>query len=171
MKCGDPNNPDGPGLRANGQPCGMPCVKGMHRCVLHGGSSPAAKIKAERAMAILRLPAIEALYRILDQFEQNPCVTCGYPKGDSDEKRMIVRLCSTVLDRAGMGPHSTLDIKQDTGDFDLKLLTGPETAELDSLLTSFASLKQRVALRLHAAAYGIPAAPAEQTTDLGQVTH
>lgn len=159
-KCGDPTNPDGPGRKANGDPCENVVVHGGTRCSMHGGCMPAAKIKAEQAMAICRLPAIEALWRILDQFDSETCVTCGFPKGDTDEKRMIVRTCQTILDRSGMGPHSVLDVRQSDGDMDLAQWTDNELTRLDALFAGFDELKAEVALRLHGRVFGM--APIEQ---------
>lgn len=140
MKCGDPNNPGGPYIKHNGQPCGREVRPGMTRCNLHGGSNPSAKIKAEQMMAQARLPAIEALFRIVEQFESNPCKTCGFPQGDTDEKRMIIQACKTILDRAGMGPRATLELaKQTDGDLNLELL---QPQERSSMLEALAVIKQ-----------------------------
>src|SRR5262245_50162926 len=131
MKCGDPNNPAGPYITNKGTPCGRDVRPGFTRCNLHGGASPAAKIKAEQMMAQCRLPAIENLFSILEQFSNNTCPTCGYPVGDADEKRMIIRACQTVLDRAGMGPHATLEIaRQLDGDINLDAMLPDEKADL-----------------------------------------
>lgn len=142
MKCGDPNNPAGPFIKANGSPCQRDVQPGRTRCYLHGGSAPAAKIKAEQMMAQARMPAIEALFRIIEQFEQNPCLTCGFPTGDTDEKRMIIQACRTILDRTGMGPTSTVNVaKQTDGDVDLTLLDELERQQLREHLTAVRALK------------------------------
>lgn len=148
MKCGDPNNPDGPYIKANGQPCGRDVRAGFTRCNLHGGASPAAKIKAEQMMATARMPAVEALYSILEQFSNNTCATCGFPIGDTDEKRMIVRTCQTILDRTGMGPHAVLEIaRQSDGDIDLAALLPAERGELLAHLAQIKEIKARVRSR------------------------
>jgi hypothetical protein len=161
MKCGDPTNPAGPYITASGKPCGRDVRPGFTRCNLHGGNSPAAKIKAEQLMAQCRLPAIESLFSIIEQFQENMCPTCGYPKGDSDEKRMIVRTCQTILDRAGMGPHSTLEIARQTdGDINLELLEPDEKATLLSLLAQVKEIKSVVRTRQQAVAANPSTAPA-----------
>lgn len=148
MKCGDPTNPAGPYIKANGSPCGRDCKAGFTRCNLHGGANPAAKIKAEQMMAQCRLPAIEALFTIIDQFSENTCPSCGFPKGDADEKRMIIRASQTVLDRAGMGPHSVLEIARQTdGDIDINLLTSDERGELLAHLAQIKEIKANVRAR------------------------
>lgn len=148
MKCGDPNNPAGPYITASGKPCGRDVRPGFTRCNLHGGNAPASKIKAEQLMAQARMPAIEALYTILDQFSNSTCPTCGFPTGDTDEKRMIVRTCQTILDRCGMGPHATLEIARQTdGDIDLNALMPEERGQLLALLAQIKEIKTAVKQR------------------------
>jgi hypothetical protein len=167
MKCGDPNNPGGPYIKSNGDPCGRQVRPGFTRCNLHGGNAPSARIKAEQLMAQARMPAIEALYSIIDQFEKNPCGACGYPIGDSDEKRMVIKAAQTVLDRAGMGPHSTVSMTAQTdGDIDPALLTTDERGELLMHLAAIKEIKTRVRVRQQ----NILADPMAGTTT-GTVTH
>lgn len=120
----------------------------MTRCNLHGGANPSAKIKAEQMMAIARLPAIEALYTIIDRFMAQTCAACGYPSGDTDEARAVIQACKTVLDRAGMGPSATLELtKQSDGDINLELLTLEERAALVGLLAQIKEIKDNVRKR------------------------
>ena len=149
MKCGSPDNPAGAYIKTNGEPCGNGVTKGGGtRCNLHGGHSPAAKIKADQMMAQCRLPAIETLYQLIDQFSRKTCAICGFPKGDTDEKRMIIRACQTTLDRSGMGPHSTLDlVKQTDGDLPLALLTDEEKGTLHAALAQINEVKSQIRLR------------------------
>jgi len=165
MKCGDPNNPAGGYITSSGKPCGRDARPGFTRCNLHGGNSPAAKIKAEQLMAQCRLPAIEALFQIIEQFQENMCPSCGYPKGDSDEKRMIVRTCQTILDRAGMGPHSVLEIaRQLDGDINLDALLPEEKGELLALLAQIKEIKVRAKTRQTTAAMN-PIEPGDEDPD------
>jgi hypothetical protein len=102
-------------------------------------------------MAQSRLPAIEALFTIIEQFSNNTCPTCGFPTGDTDEKRMIIRASQTVLDRAGMGPHAVLEIARQTdGDIDLSALTSDERGSLLGLLAQIKEIKQTVRERQRA---------------------
>ncbi len=149
MKCGDAKNPAGPYIKSNGEPCGNHCSKGgVTRCNLHGGHNKASKIKADQMMAQCRLPAIETLYSLIDQFSRDTCAICGFPKGDTDEKRMIIRACQTTLDRSGMGPHSTLDlVRQTDGDLPLALLTDDERDTLRAALGRINEVKTIVRAR------------------------
>lgn len=148
MKCGDPTNPDGPYIRANGRTCERDVKPGFTRCYLHGGGTVTAKIKAEQMLARVRLPAIESLNNIIEQFESLVCQTCGYPMGSTDEKRMIVSACKTVLDRTGMGPNATLTIvPQHDGDLNLELLTQLEREALVGHLVQVKALKETVRAR------------------------
>lgn len=148
MKCGDAINPAGPYICASGRPCGRDVRPGFTRCNLHGGNNPAAKIKAEQLMAQCRMPAIESLFSIIEQFQNNTCATCGFPIGDTDEKRMIVRTCQTILDRSGMGPHAVLEIARQTdGDLNLDALQPGERGELLAHLAQIKEIKDRVRTR------------------------
>ena len=57
--------PCGAMSRRTGEPCKRVPSFGFTRCFLHGGASPGAKLAAERALAIARLPAIETLHQII----------------------------------------------------------------------------------------------------------
>lgn len=130
---------------------------------MHGGSTPVAKFKAEMAMAMLRMPAIEALHEVLElqltitrQFQENTCPTCGYPKGDTDELQaiakvisVIVRQAQTILDRTGIAPRAILEVKQSDGDFDLKALTDDERSRMMALLGELRAVKEEVRRRIH----------------------
>lgn len=162
MKCGDATNPGGIGRKKNGDPCGNEAMPGTFRCYMHGGSSPAAKLKAEQSMALLRMPAIETLYlalmslnKVMEQFQDDTCAACGYPKGDLHEKEALIKACrssamtaSQILDRTGLGPSSSLEIKQSDGDLNLAAWTEAERAKLVEYTAGFKLLKEAVKTRL-----------------------
>jgi hypothetical protein len=143
MKCFE-----GGGLRANGEPCHRDVKPGFTRCSLHGGQKAGAKIKAELALAVLRVPSIEALHLIIDQFLSDTCPTCNYPKGDAEEKRVIVSTARTILDRTGMGPTSKLELtSQHDGAVNLDLLTTDEKATLLAALAQVRAIKDALRTR------------------------
>jgi hypothetical protein len=143
MTCGDHG-----GKKANGDPCKQQVKLGFTRCPLHGAANPISKIKAEQMLAIARIPAIEALYKILDQFDQNTCTTCGFPVGTAEEKRMIIQACRTILDRTGMGPHSTFTLTPQTdGPLNLEILTPEERGELLGHLAQIKAIKDTIRKR------------------------
>ncbi len=99
-------------------------------------------------MALARMPAIESLYLILEQFSGHTCKACGYPDGSAEEKRMIVRTCTAVLDRTGMGSKSTLEITQSMdGALNLELLTEDERVELLGLVHRIKAIKGAIRQR------------------------
>lgn len=163
--CGCINNPMGPGHRANGDVCGNSVVPGTHKCHMHGGSTPQAKLKAEQAMALLRMPGIEAMHEILEtmmqvvrQFGENTCPTCGYPKGDTDEihavskvAAVVVRQVQTILDRTGIPARATLEVKQSDGDLDLRALTEQERGAMIALFAQLRELKEAARARINGA--------------------
>lgn len=163
MLCGSPDNPGGVGLRANGDPCGNQVIAGGTRCAMHGGLTPVAKVKAEQALALLRMPALELLHQLIDQAGKNECESCGYPKANAEEKRVLVRMIQLVLDRAGLGPRSTIDINhRDTG-LDISQLDGLERVELHERLTGLSEFTRRVQRRLHSLAFGVDATKSQGT--------
>lgn len=167
MTCGDYG-----GLNSHGDPCSRSVKAGFTRCNLHGGNGAAAKIKAEQAMALLRMPAIETLYRILEQSEKQTCPTCGFPAGDTDEKRMLVRACQTILDRTGMGPHATLEItaQSDGSPINLDMLSLEEREELLLCLAKVRAIKAAVRSRQLGALADAPAALPDVVVQAGGAT-
>lgn len=142
MKCGAPR-------ASTGDPCQRDVAPGFTRCNLHGGANPSAKIKAEQALAQARLPACEALFDIIEKWDRARCPTCGFPSGDTDVQKVIIRAAQVILDRTGLGPRATLELaKQSDGDLDLDLLTDAEMAELDALLGQVRTLKTQIKMRL-----------------------
>lgn len=150
-------------MNRKGLPCQRNVQPGLTACNMHGGASPAAKIKAEQMLAQARLPACEALFEIIDQWHETMCATCGYPSGDVDTQKVILRAAQLILDRTGMGPRSTVEmVPQKDGDLDLELMTDEEMAQLDLLLGQVKDLKDRVRLRL-AQMIAVPVAQPDQT--------
>lgn len=162
MKCGDPANPGGQGFKDNGDPCGNTIVPGTFRCHIHGGRSPQAKYRAEQAMALLRMPAIEALYTAMDRLNEivlqsglPTCAACGYPVKNIEELEATVKACislaktcQTILDRTGLGPTSKLEIHQSDGDFDVSALTDDERGRIIGLLKQLDAVKEEARLRM-----------------------
>lgn len=168
MKCGDPTNPGGVGIKANGDPCPNNVVPGTFRCHLHGGKAPTAKTKSETALALIRHPSIEILWtalltlnEMLLQAQLPTCAACGYPVKDNDEKDTIVKTAFStaktvqmILDRTGLGPTSKLEVKQSDGDIDLQSMTLEERGEMIALLAQLKALKQRIRDRVMALPVG-----------------
>lgn len=144
---------------------------------MHGGSTPVAKLKAEMALALLRMPAVEALHEALEtqltiirQYNAVTCPTCGLPLGDEDEKNSVIRACAVILknaqvimDRAGLPPRALVEIKQSDGDLDLRALTPDEQARMMSLLAELRSIKDDVRKRINGLVTGnVPEPPTVQ---------
>jgi hypothetical protein len=160
--CGDPSNPGGIGRRENGDPCSNRVMHGTTRCALHGGKSPTAQYKAQQMMALLRIPAIEVQYTALDalnltieQLLEDTCAACGYPKGDIEDKEALIKACvgatksvQLILDRTGLGPRSTLEVRQSDGDLDLKAMTPDERSRMVALLAQLRALKGEIRQRI-----------------------
>lgn len=132
----------------------------MTRCRIHGGANPEPKIKAELMLAQLRIPAIEALFNLLDQLSGQTCPTCGFPKADIEEKKLLVQLATKTLDRTGLGPTSKVELTTQTdGALNLGLLTVEERAALTGLIAQVKEIKERVRARQQ----GLPVPPLAST--------
>lgn len=143
-RCGSLDTP-------NGWPCERYPRAGFAACRKHVARVPATLAKGERLLATARKPAVSALLEILEQWEEHTCAECGYPRGDTDEKRMIVATAKLVLDRTGMGPRATLDIntpKKDDSDALIEVMTDEERDTLMRLIDQVSQLKSTVRLRL-----------------------
>ncbi len=156
MTCGDPQNPEGPGHKSNGDPCNNPVVPGMFRCYMHGGKTPVAKLKAENAMALLRMPAIEIMHKVLssyektiDQFNADTCATCGNPTGDLEERQHLIKTCRSAATAAAQ-------VLEADGDLDPKLFTVDERQRLVAALAVVKTIKGEIRARLSAIAFGQP---------------
>jgi hypothetical protein len=100
-------------------------------------------------MALLRLPAIESLHKVLARFnEVDTCTSCGYPKWDHRSLHLLTKVATAILDRTGIGPTSTLEVTQTDGIFDFRFLKQSERTELLGLLARVRDIKALVRERM-----------------------
>jgi len=112
--------------KTTGQQCKNLPITGGTVCVSHGGSIPAVKAAAQRKMIALIDPALATLYRALYECEEWPSK---------------IRAALGILDRAGMGPGSTLTL--DTEKTDLSQLSMAELRDRAKAVTErFADLEE-----------------------------
>lgn len=96
-------------------------------------------------LALGRIPAIEALNQIIEQWDRNRCSMCGYPDASVKMLRTIVATATAILDRTGLGSRSTIELtKQDDGVLNLELLYPEEREELLAITARFKDLKTRL---------------------------
>lgn len=136
---------------ANGLPCRRSPRAGYPVCRKHGERAPQTVAKAERLLAIARMPAIEVLLDELDQAQENECQTCGYPSNTLKYKKHIAAISFKLLDRTGFGPRSTIDLNAKAigeQQIDVSVLTDQEFEELGRLLGALDDFKTRVNARL-----------------------
>ncbi len=138
-------------------PDGLPCRRhprfGWTVCQAHGERAPQTTAKAERLLAVARMPAIEWIMTALDQASADTCDGCGFPKGTLKELKRIDILSFRLLDRTGFGPSSKVDLNvgsRDTSDGLVENMIDSERAELRQLLGQINDLKARVRARLQA---------------------
>lgn len=82
--------------KSTGKRCEQSAIRGGTVCWKHGGAAPQVKAAAERRLATLVDPAINALAKIL--------------AGDAQTASDLIRAAQIVLDRTGHGPSSKLEI-------------------------------------------------------------
>lgn len=135
---------------------GLPCMRhprfGWTVCAKHGERAPQTTAKAERLLAVARMPAIEWVLDALDQAQGETCEGCGFPSGSLKEKKRLDMLAFRLLDRTGFGPHSKIDfnVKRDEegAGIPLEEWTDAERSELRGYIVAVNKLKERVRYRL-----------------------
>lgn len=152
MTCGDNG-----GKRWNGDPCKRHPQAGMLHCSFHGGEALSGKIKAELAMAVLRLPAIEVFVKIIETFHLRPeCPACGGTLADLDAQKVAMKAAVAVLDRTGLGPRAVLElVPQNDGGLDFNQLLPEERGELLAAIAQVRAIKTKLRNRL----LGMPEPP------------
>jgi hypothetical protein len=135
---------------------------------MHGsGDGMAGKLKAELAIALLRFPAIEVFYKVLEQFHARPdCPACGGTLADLDAQKVAMKAAQAVLDRTGLGPRSVIElVPQNDGALDFGQLLPEEKGELLAAIATVKDIKQRLRNRL----MGMPDAAVLISAEPGQV--
>jgi hypothetical protein len=136
---------------ADGLPCHRRPRFGWTVCQKHGERAPQTAAKAERLLAVARMPAISWILDALDQAAEETCGTCGFPSQGLKEKKRLDTLAFRLLDRTGFGPHSKVDFninRTDQPEIPLENWSDEERASLRALLSQVRALKDRVAYRL-----------------------
>jgi len=139
-------------IKWNGVQCSREATNDRDkRCSTHGNRGAAAKTVSQQALAMARMPACEALYDIIDNWDRARCPKCLLPDSSTKMLRTIIHAAQVVLDRTGMGPRSTVELQaQSDGDFNLELMLPDERAELFALTARFKELKARIRARTDA---------------------
>jgi hypothetical protein len=135
---------------ANGLPCRRSPRAGYPVCRKHGERAPQTVAKAERLLAIARMPAIEVLIDELDQAQEHECPTCGYPARNLKYRKHIAAISFKLLDRTGFGPRSSIDLTAKAVDehhIDVSQLTDAEFEELSQLLEALDVFKGKIDAR------------------------
>lgn len=91
-----------------GDQCGRAPIPGGTVCVSHGGGAKPVRFAAQARLMAAADYAIDYLVNLLTP--RPPCPACG--RSDADRDPVVVRACQLVLDRAGFGPHATIEVEQ-----------------------------------------------------------
>ncbi len=134
---------------------GLPCLRrrkpGHQTCDKHGARVATHIAKAERLLAVARMPAIEFILEELDHAQENPCEHCGYPRLDLEERKHLASVSFKLMDRTGLPPGVKMDVSMKTQEAtgpDFMLWLPDELAEYDRLFEQMQQLDTRVAARL-----------------------
>ena len=106
--------------------CGKSAMHGQTICHMHGGKSPQNIRAAKKRLLEMADSAMVALQDALDH-------------GDHKESTHAARI---VLDRSGLGPTSTIDLHDKSGD-DYSRMSGDELAEKARQLAAEAELAHK----------------------------
>lgn len=134
-----------------GLPCRRHPAPGFTVCWKHGSRAPQTIAKAERILAVARMPAVEWILDELDRAHADTCVECGYPHHTLKERKRVDALAFKLLDRTGLGPRQTIDInkgKDNESEFLLDQLNAEEKKIMAGLMMQLNELKARVRMRL-----------------------
>lgn len=137
--------------RSQGLPCKVRPNFGHGRCRKHGAMAPESLAKSERALAVARMPAIEAVLDLLDQYNSQTCGTCGYPLHDVESKRTMLTAAKLVLDRTGLGPKATLQVngpQADDTDALIEVMTVEQREEVAAIVARLDAIKAEVRARI-----------------------
>lgn len=136
---------------------GLPCLRhpraGWTVCRKHGERAPQTAAKAERLLAVARIPGIQFLLDEIERANEEGCPGCGYNPSSLKERKHVASLAIRLLDRTGFGPGSKVDVsinKSDQAEVPLENWEVSEKQELRILVEQIRSLKDRVARRLAA---------------------
>lgn len=83
-------------LKRDGAPCGNWALRGFDRCLHHGGGAPLAKAAIKKRLLQLAGAALDRLVELMS----------------SPDDKVALAATLGLLDRAGLGPHAVVDIKE-----------------------------------------------------------
>lgn len=118
-----------------GERCARSPVIGATTCIMHGGATPLSRQAAQRRLAALVEPAIEALFSVLDSVGPR-CEHCGRSDADAN----LITAAKTVLDRTGYAPRMQITLQQPERNF-ADLSVDALITELERMLTEARAMK------------------------------
>ena len=118
--------------------CKRAAAMGTTVCMYHGASAPQVIRAAKFRLLEMVDPALAGLLRVLAQ--KGACPTCGR----TDDLGSITRAATAVLDRAGLGPRSVIELERGDGSgLWAQYLTDEQLAQIN---TWIAAAKEKFAL-------------------------
>lgn len=96
--------------KQRGDRCRRAAILGGTVCPFHGGAAPAVKRKAAERLAALQHPAVDALERGISA-ETRQLDRKGRVRTLGPDHGTQIRAATAVLDRTGLGPSQTVDVR------------------------------------------------------------
>lgn len=116
--------------------CKNPIVVGCRVCRFHGGSAPHVRAAAAKRLLITHAEtAVKRLGELLDDpKDADPCPFCrrGMPRDDL----ITVKASTAVLDRAGLGPQSKIEIEARINVDFLPFLSDEQVTQMEEWIES-----------------------------------
>lgn len=96
--------------KSDGSPCGKSAIRGGTVCGPHGGFSPQVRNAAMMRLLAAAEPVAARLVDLATEVERpgEPCAACG--RGMLRDEGIALKASTAVLDRAGLGPSSRLEV-------------------------------------------------------------
>ena len=127
------------GTNRAGERCQRQPIPGGSVCINHGGAIPAVQATTKLRLIAMVEPILATFEEILAAWHRVTCVGCGHvdengvkcvgcgkPTGDPSP---VIRVGQLVLDRAGFGPHATMQVTAADPVHDYSHLTAAELAD------------------------------------------
>ncbi len=118
--------------------CNKAAIKGATVCRNHGGSTPQVQARAQRRLLEAADPVAAKLVAKALGLDDGVCSACG--RGFTEDN-VLLRAQTAVLDRAGLGPTSKIEVEQT---LDVAWMEYLEEDEVDQIIKLMEIAKTRI---------------------------
>ena len=115
------------GLRCNRVP-----ILGGTVCIMHGGNAAHVKRAAAERLVLALPEAVDQLVARLRDDTGTPCPVCG--RGMRRDDNTIIKVALAIMDRAGLGPQSKIEIERSDATNWMHYLTDEEFNQIEEII-------------------------------------